>query len=87
MVKNYLPDKYSDDLDVLEYSRQMLQNIIDAKSDAFVRSLGFMAKITFNDLLKMNDVDRFSLFVECVAVNRLWELDMLLRTISYGNRR
>lgn len=86
IIGDFLPDDY-DELDVLEYSHQIIDNVIKARSNAFVKALGFMAKITFDELLKMTDVQRVSLFVDCVYVNRLWLLKNMLRNIGYGTSK
>lgn len=86
ILGKYLPKEF-DDKNILAYSQKIIHNIIEDESNAFVKSLGLMSKITFNDMLRMSDVERFKLFTECIIVNRLWDLEILLRNIHYGDSR
>lgn len=85
LLHNYLYDVGEGELDVLEYSRTIIKNILaDEKPDVFIKALGRMAKINFSDIIKMDSYARTSLFVECVFTNRLWLLNGYLRRIGYG---
>ena len=86
VIGKYLPQVQEGDLDVLEYSKQIVNNIIEDKNpDAFVRALGMMAKVNFMTLIKMNEVERTSLFVDCILENRLWLLRQFMERLGYGN--
>ena len=86
VIGKYLPSVREGDLDVLEYSKQIVNNIIEDKNpDAFVRALGMMAKVNFMTLIKMNEVERTSLFVDCILENRLWLLRQFMERLGYGN--
>ena len=86
VIGKYLPSVREGDLDVLEYSKQIVNNIIEDKNpDAFVRALGMMSKVKFMVLVKMNEVERTSLFVDCILENRLWLLNRFMERLGYGN--
>ena len=85
VIGKYLPQVGEGDLDVLEYSSQIINNIIEDKNpDAFVKALGMMAKINFMGIIKMNEMERTDLFIGCIFENRLWILNQFMERIGYG---
>lgn len=84
ILGKYLPDALSDTVDVLEYHNSILDKIIlDEKPEAYTQALSLMSKKTITELLMMDKYDRSSLFIKCIAYNRLWEIKDLMRRINY----
>lgn len=87
ILSKYLPEVAEDgEIDVLEYSNTVVNNIILGNNpDAYVQALLMMAKITLPDLVKLDAYARLLLFIDCVYANRLWLLKDYLRKIGYGD--
>lgn len=85
ILNKYLPETESLDIDVLEYSQQILKKTIDAgKPEAFLQSLSLMAKVDLMDMIKMNSYERLELFMRCIVENRVWLIRTYLRRFGYG---
>ena len=85
LLGRYLPDTVGVELDVLEYSRRIIDNIVAERNpEALIGSLVLMSKKSLLEIAGMNEYDRSNLFVNCVVANRLWQLNNLLRNMGYG---
>lgn len=90
VLGKYLPDINFEtkELDVEDYSKTIYYNIVaDEKPKVFADALEIMAKKSLKDLLSMDDVERWLLFIECVGINQLWRLNGSLKDIGYGISR
>lgn len=85
-IGKYLPETVIDeDTNVLEYSKSIIDSIIqDNNPEAFAFALGFMAKISIQDMISMDGAERLALFSNCIIINRIWMLDDFLRKTDYG---
>ena len=85
LLGKYLPDSVNKDIDVLEYSNSIIDNIIkDEKPEIYAQILSIMSKKDIMDLVKINKYERSALFIECLVNNQVWLLKDYMRKIGYG---
>ena len=83
ILSEYLPE-FTENTSVLDFAGTIIDNIVEAKSTAYVDALRLMTNKSVNELVDLSSEFRFELFAIGLVKNDIVNLSVFCRNIGYG---